>query len=260
MTPLTQWAAAMKFGGSAEKTVECRVRALSRLERLSGRPLLELTRADVVAHLAQYSHASTRSTNLSYVRCFFQWAHDEDLIVDNPCRKVGGVKVPRAVPRPAALHDVVAMLNSAKPRTRRFALLMTYAGLRCCEVALVRHDHFRRGGDGAWWLDIPHSKGGHHQSVPVPSWVAEEILAAPEWAVSTETVQRDTRAAFKAVGSPATPHMLRHFYATSALQTTQNLRKVQQMMRHASPATTARYTLVASSELSDAAEGLPRIA
>ena len=57
--------------------------------------------------------------------------------------------------------------------------------------------------------------------------------------------------ALKAVGSTATPHMLRH-YGTSALQATQNLRKVRQMMRHASP-TTARYTLVTSDELAQAA-------
>ena len=61
-------------------------------------------------------------------------------------------------------------------------------------------------------------------------------------------------------GSSATPHMLRHYYGTAALSATQNLRQVQEMMRHASPATTARYTAVASDELTRAAESLPQIA
>ena len=259
MTTLTQWASHMQFSGAATLTVESRVRALRRLEREYG-DLLTLTRDDLTSFLTNYPHASTRSTNLSYVRCFYAWAMDEDLLAENPCRKLAGVKVPSAVPRPAPLADVIAMLGAAPPRTRLFALLMAYCGLRCCEVAGVRKSHLNRAGDGRWWLDIPHSKGGHQQTVPVPAWVADELNAAPEWTSTVQTVQRDTRAAFRAVGSSATPHQLRHFYGTSALQTTQNLRVVQQMMRHASPATTARYTLVASSETSDAAEHLPRIA
>ena len=259
MTPLTKWAAHMRFSGAAPLTIDSRTRALRRLERLHG-DLLTLTRDDLTAFLSAYDHASTRSTNLSYLRVFYAWAVDEDLVADNPCRKLSAVKVPSAVPRPAPLADVAAMLGTATPRTRLFALLMTYCGLRCCEVAGVRKAHANRAGDGRWWLEIPHSKGGHSQTVPLPTWVAEELIAAPEWTASVQTVQRDVRAAFRAVGSSATPHQLRHFYGTSALQQTQNLRVVQTMMRHASPATTARYTLVASSETSDAANALPRIA
>ena len=141
-----------------------------------------------------------------------------------------------------------------------FALLMAYGGLRCCEVAPAHPDHLSQRSDGHWWLDIPHSKGGHHQSVPLAEWVALEFLAFPPWHVTVQTVQRDVRQAFRDVDSPATPHQLRHYYGTTALHSTQNLAKVQKMMRHVSPATTARYTLVDSDELSAAAESLPRIA
>lgn len=260
MTTLTQrWASHMRFSGAAETTIATRVRALRRLEREYG-DLTTLVRDDVTAFLAAYTHASSRSTNLSYVRCFYAWALDEGLVPDDPTRKVPSVKVPSGVPRPAAVSEVTAMLRSAAPRTRLFALLMAFCGLRCCEVARVRRSHVSRAADGRWWLDIPHSKGGHQQAVPIPEWVADELLAGEEWSVSTQTVQRDVRQALRAVGSAATPHQLRHYYGTSALNTTGDLRKVQQMMRHASPATTARYTLVASSELSAVAEALPRIA
>lgn len=259
MSTLTLWASHMRFTGAAENTVSTRLRALRRLEREYGDPLT-LTRDDLTAFLSAYTHASTRSTNLSYLRVFYQWAVDEGHVAENPTRKLGSVKVPTGVPRPAPLSDVVALLETAPKRTRMFALLMAYCGLRCCEVALVRHEHITQSGDGSWWLAIPHSKGGHSQSVPIPSWVAAEVLASDEWAVTVQTVQRDTRKAFLHVGSTATPHQLRHFYGTTALQKTQNLRYVQQMMRHASPATTARYTLVTSQEISDVAESLPRIA
>lgn len=259
MTSLTdRWAASMSFGGAAENTVSTRLRALRRLERDRG-DLLSLTRTDLLDWLAVYSHPSTRSTMLSYVRVFYAWALDEGLLTESPAAKLGKVKVPNGVPRPASHADVVRLLASASPRTRMFALLMLYAGLRCCEVAPARPSDVTWQGDSAW-LDIPHSKGGHHQTVPLPAHVAREFEAFPEWRCTAQTVQRDVSKALKAAGSTATPHMLRHYYGTSALQATQNLRKVQQMMRHASPATTARYTLVTSDELAQAAEALPLIA
>jgi integrase/recombinase XerD len=259
MTSLTdRWAASMSFGGAAENTVTTRARALRRLEKDRG-DLLTLTRTDLLDWLAVYKHPSTRSTMLSYVRVFYAWCVDEGLLIESPALRLGKVKVPNGAPRPAEESDVVAMLRTAPPRTRMMAQLMVYGGLRCCEVARARPDHVVRRSD-RWWLDIPHSKGGHHQAVPLPGWLAEEFRVFLSWDVSPQTVQRDVRRALKAAGSSATPHQLRHYYGTTALRQTQNLAKVQKMMRHASPATTARYTLVTGDELADVAEGLPRIA
>jgi integrase/recombinase XerD len=78
--------------------------------------------------------------------------------------------------------------------------------------------------------------------------------------VSAQTVQKAVRVTVRQAGSPATPHQLRHYFGTSLLHSTDNLRVVQEAMRHKSPATTARYTRVESSQLSAAVESLPRIA
>lgn len=258
-SPIARWSEHMRFTGAAQTTIITRSRTLRRVERELGDPL-SLDRPQLVAFLSAYGHASTRSTMLSYLRSFYAWALMEGLVSTDPTVGIPGIKVPTAVPRPAARDDVAAMLRTTDLRTRCMALLMVYAGLRCCEVAAFRHEHLAQAADGGWWVEIPHSKGGHRQSVPIPRDIAAEVLDGPGWDVGPQTVQKAVRDALRAVGSPATPHQLRHYYATTALQSTQNLRKVQQLMRHASPATTARYTLVASSELSDAAEGLPRIA
>lgn len=255
-----QWAADMTFRGMSPRTIGCRRRALLRLERVAGKPLADLTRTDIVTYLSGYAAASTRSTVLSYVRCFYAWANEAEVLDVNPAAKVPAVKAPPGGPRPASVVDVQAMLRTAPPRTRIMALLMVYAGLRCFEVAAFRPEHLTQRGDGAWWVEIPHGKGNKRGAVPLPADVAAEVLAGPSWDVTVQTVQKDVRAALKAVGSSATPHQLRHYYGTSLLQTTQNLRYVQDMLRHASPATTARYTQVDSAELSAAAEHLPRIA
>lgn len=260
MSNLTkEWGAYMAFTGAAPLTVETRTRALRKVERERG-DLLTLTTRDVIAYLAAYQKAPTRATLLSYIKCFYAWAVDQGLLEENPTDKIPKIKVPGGEPRPAPVEDIQAMMAKAEPRTRAMALLMMYAGLRSCEVAPFRKEHLRQSADGRWWVDIPRSKGGHHQSVPIPADAAGEILAAPGWDIGPQAVRNAISKAFREVGSPCTGHQLRHYFGTSALQSTQNLRKVQEMMRHASPATTARYTKVTPSELSDAAEGLPRIA
>jgi site-specific recombinase XerD len=259
-TIVEQWAADMAFRGMAPRTIECRTRAIRRLERITGKPLGDLARVDLVTYLSAYDSAATRATVLSYIRCFYAWAADADLLADNPAAKVPTVKAPAGTPRPAARDDVAALLRTAAPRERSMALLMVYAGMRCCEVAGFRPEHLTQGADGGWWVEIPRAKGGKRQAVPLPADIAAEVLSGPSWDVSAQSVQKSVRRALKAAGSTATPHQLRHFYGTSLLGTTGNLRFVQEMMRHASPATTARYTAVASSELTNAAEHLPRIA
>ena len=259
-TPIDRWAAHMAFRGSARTTITTRTRALRRVERACGGDLLTLGPSDIVAYLAQYDRASTRATILSYIRCFYDFALDEGLVAESPAARLPTIKVPTAVPRPAPVTEVAEVLRRATPRTRSFVLLMAYAGLRCFEVAAFRPEHLAVDGAGRWWLSIPRGKGGHQQSVPIAAWVAQELRDGPTWDVTVQTVQKDVRQALRDIGSPTTPHQLRHYYGTTALHTTDNLRVVQQMMRHASPATTARYTLVTSSETSNAAEGLPRIA
>ncbi len=258
-TPLAAWTAHMRFTGAARTTIANRTRTLRRFEREHG-DLLTRTKTDAIAFLSAYSEASSRSTMLSYLRSFYGWALAEGLIDADPMEKVPSVRVPAGSPRPADHEDVVALLNTAKPRTRTMALLMLYAGLRCCEVSAFRPDHLAQQSDGGWWVVVPHGKGGKAAAVPIPHDIAEEIKAAPAWDVSTQTVQKAVRDALKAVGSSATPHQLRHYYGTSVLKSTQNLRYTQDMMRHSSPTSTARYTKVTSEELSSAAESLPRIA
>lgn len=253
------WAAHMKFTGLARNTISTRTRTLRRFEAAHG-DALAVTKADVIAFLSEYEHPASRSTMLSCLRSFYGWATDEGLLAESPVEKVPSVRVPDYVPRPAEHADVVRLLATAAPRTRAMASLMLYAGLRCCEVSAFRPEHLNQHADGNWWVTVPAGKGGKAASVPIRHDVAEEIKAQPGWHVTTQTVQKTVRDALIAVGSTATPHQLRHYFGTSALTATGNLRKVQDMMRHSSPTSTARYTKITSGELSEAAESIPRIA
>lgn len=249
------WAAYMRFTGSAETTITTRTRVLRRLNAEVG-DTLTLGKTELIGWLAAYDLPSTRSTVLSYLRAYYRWALREDLLEADPTTRIPTVKVPNGKPRPADVDVIAAALANATPRTRNMMLLMAYAGFRCCEVAAFRPEHVEHRGTG-WWVHIPRGKGGSPGDVPLPAEIAATLAAAEPWDVGVQSVQKTVS---RALGDAATPHMLRHYYATSALRSTQNLRRVQEMMRHASPATTARYAAVTSEELTHASESLPRIA
>ena len=256
---LTLWASSMRFGGLAATTLRTRVGAVRRLQRECG-PLEQITRPDLLEWLGGFAKSSTRSTNLSYCRCFFRWAHDEGHIEVNPAAKLPKVKVPRGMPRPVPTEQLEAALASAPDRERLWLELMAFAGLRVSEVAACRPSDAWLSVEGTWWLRVPEGKGGHDQQVPLPRWLGERLSKAEPWDVGLQMVYRHSRDLLRSVGSASTPHALRHFYATASLRSTGNLRVVQQMMRHADVSTTARYTAVTSQEMVDAAEGLPRFA
>lgn len=250
------WATFMAYEGMAPNTIACRTRLLRQFAKTCDPATA--TKADLVAFLSTKPSAASRSTAQSYIKVFYAWCEREGFR-DDPTKTLPRVRAPQGDPRPADHSDVERMLAAADQRTRTMALLMVYCGLRSCEVAGVRHEHLRND-HGRWWLDIPRAKGGKAQSVPVQARVAEELLACPEWNVSAQSVQKMVKRALKRVDSKATPHQLRHYYGTQALATTDNLRVVQQLMRHASSSTTDRYTAVASEKVAEAADQLPWIA
>jgi site-specific recombinase XerD len=72
--------------------------------------------------------------------------------------------------------------------------------------------------------------------------------------ISTNTVRRVFDDCMKLAGieQPLTPHSLRHTFATRALEVTEDLAVVQDLLGHASPATTRVYTRVSSRRLRQA--------
>ena len=184
---------------------------------------------------------------------------------------------PATLPRPLDTSDAIRLSSAAEHQSRepwiaaRDAALMSVlygCGLRISEGLSITPGHLgmRRSSDGpvrATSMSIV-GKGGKARLVPLLSVVARAIddyltccpftMEADDpifrglrgGVVQPAVIQRAMRVMRGALGLPAsaTPHAMRHSFATHLLGNGGDLRTIQELLGHASLSTTQRYTQV----------------
>ena len=211
---------------------------------------------------------------LSAWRGLYRWLGGEGLVAANP---VQGVRAPRAaqpLPKALSVDDAVALVehrdDASSPmlaaRDACIAELLYGCGLRVGE--LVGLDAVA-SADAAGWIDAADAsahvlgKGGKRRSVPVgkpalkalAAWLAQRSDVARPGEPALFVSRRGTRltpsqvrsrlkAQALAAGLPTHvhPHMLRHSFASHVLQSSGDLRAVQELLGHANITTTQVYT------------------
>ncbi len=209
----------------------------------------------------------TLALTLSAWRGLYHWLARHRGFPANPVQGVRAPKSPRHLPKALSVEQVQQLLEAPAPdvpaavRDRAMFELLYSSGLRLGELVGLDADDGR--------LDLKQAevtvtgKGSKTRTVPVGSRAREALrdwlstraqLAAPEERalfvgtrgrrITPGMVQARLRAWAKRQGLGATvhPHMLRHSFASHVLQSSQDLRAVQEMLGHASISTTQVYT------------------
>ncbi len=239
--------------------------------------LSDLNLGDFRAYLAHRAAdglaAASRSRGLAAVRGFFRFLERRGLAANAAIRLVRTPKVARSLPRPLEVGDALAAVDAAgalvdepwlAARDQALLLLLYGCGLRIGEaLALDRRD--APEGD----VLVVTGKGRKQRLVPVLPVVREAIaayLAVCPYPLPAEAplflgargarldpavAQRQVRRLRVALGLPetATPHALRHSFATHLLADGGDLRTIQELLGHASLSTTQRYTEVDASRI-----------
>lgn len=213
----------------------------------------EVTAAQLLDHLKRPGwNAGTKHSRRTTLRAFFSWMCLTDRMMIDPSVKLPSIRVPVGQPRPAEADAVEQGLASANARVRLMVELGVRVGLRCCEIAKVHHDDVV-GAIGNRSLRVQ-GKGAKRRLMPMPDDLAEQLLEHDGWVFPGQidghlSPGYVSKLVSKALGS-ATAHQLRHLFATRTMRSSGgNLRVVQELMGHASLATTQIYTQVNDDEL-----------
>ena len=209
----------------------------------------------------------TLALTLSAWRVLYRWLARHRGFAANPVQGVRAPKSPRPLPKALSVEQVQRLLEAPAAETpeaardRAMFELLYSSGLRLAELVALDAEDGR--------LDLKQAevtvtgKGAKTRTIPVGgrarealrAWLKERaLMAAPgERAlfvgargrrIAPGTVQSRLRAWAKrqGLGAAVHPHMLRHSFASHVLQSSQDLRAVQEMLGHASISSTQVYT------------------
>ena len=254
------------------RTLENYSRALDVLLKLKDKTTLRELDSQHVRHFVARLHAAglsgrTLALTLSAWRGFYGWLARQHGFAANPAQGVRPPRSPRRLPKALSVEQVAQLLEAPTARSpedardRAMFELLYSSGLRLAELVALDAEDGR--------LDLKEGevtvtgKGRKTRTVPVGARAREalrewlktraQLASAGERAlfvgargarIAPGAVQARLRAwaMRQGLGASVHPHMLRHSFASHVLQSSQDLRAVQEMLGHASIATTQVYT------------------
>ncbi len=254
-TALGDWVNWLKAGAVSEQTLKLRKYQLARFNAdFKHISPWRIASDDLAAWIARHDWSpETLRSYRSALRSFYGWAHASGHIDADPARLLRKIPTPPPLPRPAAEGVVSDALADADERAWLMLMLGSRHGLRRCEIARVSTTDVRDLGGGAELL--VHGKGNKMRVVPLLDEVAATIRRMPAgWLfpngkggpLSPGHVGVLLR---RLLATGTTPHQLRHRFASRAYNATHDIRAVQELLGHASVATTQRYVATSSSAL-----------
>ncbi len=228
-------------------------------------------RAFLSARRKQGAVSRSLSRSLSALRTFFRWLETEGKVRNRALQQVLLPKVARSVPKPLTVANAQRVVEGEMAaedtadwiaqRDIAVLLLLYGAGLRISEaLGLTAADAPTGGRDTV----IITGKGGKERMVPILPVTQKAIaryielcpypiagsdplfVGAKGGPLSPRIIQLAMQRLRAALGLPdsATPHALRHSFATHLLASGADLRQIQELLGHASLSTTQVYTAV----------------
>lgn len=230
-------------------------------------------RAHLAARRAEGLGNASTARELSALKAFIAFARVQAGDPDPAAPRLRGPRIKKGLPRPvtpdeaanlAETVDGLAAMDWIGARDRAVLLLMYGSGLRIAEALSLTG----RDAHPGEVLQVT-GKGGKQRMVPLlpitRAAIADYVRTCP-WPLgpseplfrgakggplSPGMVQRAMAQARRALGLPdtATPHALRHSFATHLLQEGADLRSLQELLGHASLGSTQIYTRVDAASL-----------
>lgn len=254
---ITQFGHYLEATGHSPATIRLRTIHLNALAKRCD--LATATEDDLIALFVdnRKHKPETRKAMRSSFKGFYDWACPRGHSVGNPAEHLPPVRVPAGVAKPVPEDVFREAVAKADPETRLILLLGGCAGLRRSEIAGFHSDNVVDG------FIVITGKGGRTRRIPIHPALAIELERVHGYAFPSPYRHRDHVASsviedrvVAILPRPWTAHSLRHRFGTMAYKGSHDLRSVQELLGHASPATTVRYTLVDDDALTAAVRSI----
>jgi integrase/recombinase XerC len=212
---------------------------------------------------------SSIARKLSAIRSFFRYLNREGILANNPARLVSTPRRDKRLPAVLTVDDALRLMNSPDSnksedhammlRDRAVLETLYSTGIRVSELIGMNREDIDRNDS----LIRIRGKGRKERIVPIGSRALDAIdaylgrlvgssdnaavfLGPSGKRLTARTVQRILENHRKQLGltQKASPHTLRHSFATHLLESGADLRAIQELLGHASLSTTQRYTHV----------------
>jgi integrase/recombinase XerC len=227
---------------------------------LAGKAPEQVTAIDIrrfLADLYDRVDATTSARKLSALRSFFRFLLRRERIKEDPTALLRPPRRKRPLPKALPVDDAFALVEAGAPRDVAVRELLYGAGLRVSELCALDVDDL-----DADLVHVRNGKGGKPRRVPIgrkaraalDAWLALRpasdspalFLNKQGGRLGVRSVQREIE---KTSLRQATPHVLRHSFATHLLDGGADLRSIQELLGHASLAATQIYTKVSIDHL-----------
>lgn len=263
---------------------------LQRFCREQGRSLAEADEYVLRAFLEyvydeRQNQAPTRARKVSAIRGFYRFLVDERLLESSPAERLRSPKLPKRLPVFLSADEAAALLEAAgqagpEPlRDQALVGMFLYTGCRLGELLALKLDDLDFAAGAVRFF----GKGGKERLVPMRDELVrllQAYLARRRQLVQKARGAAQDRLFVNRHGRPLSPsgvryllrrivmtlphvrpgispHKLRHTVATLLLQADADLRSIQELLGHASLATTQRYTHVLNRRLKEHLRRLP---
>ena len=215
---------------------------------------------------SQGLHGKSIARMLSAWRGFFNYLIERHQFKENPVKDVHAPKSPKTLPQTLSIEQIVKLISIDDStllglRDKAFLELFYSSGLRLSELVNVNIKDL----DLQEGVITVTGKGNKTRMVPVgqkaiyaiQSWIAKRVAikidekSADALFISKQGKRLTARAIQyriqmwairQGIDSTVHPHLLRHSFASHVLQSSQDLRAVQEMLGHANITTTQVYT------------------
>lgn len=264
---------AIRLQGLRPKTMEAYLRTIRRVNDRINKDLDELTPEDLKSYFAGLLDTHSWST-VKIDRCALVFFYTHVLERDWQWIKIVKVRPYKRLPDILSQKEVAMVLGNLEKMRYRVCLTVIYSmGLRISEALRIQP------GDicsERMLLHVRDAKGNKDRFVPLPHlslhlmrkfWATHRNpnFLFPKFSGTQKRISRTkfhmdkggVQSALKAalldsnISKKITVHSLRHSYATHLVESGLNLRMIQEILGHASPATTAIYTQLSKPVVQD---------